>query len=176
VLNVDDAELLAFPFPRPDDCNIIHAEEVRALGPIVEDCNPFNGTLIHRDIVDKVGTPHPDFFIWGDEQEYKRRATKGGFRVLTITDSTFYHPASSGIPLPIMPLKSFWKQYYHVRNHGATATKEGDLRLSPRGAVKLANVFTIYLLKNMVSNIIKIMMIWAAVLAALFNHRRRHFK
>jgi hypothetical protein len=63
-----------------------------------------------------------------------------------------------------------------VRNHGATATKEGDLRLSPRGAVKLANVFTIYLLKNMVSNIIKIMMIWAAVLAALFNHRRRHFK
>jgi rhamnopyranosyl-N-acetylglucosaminyl-diphospho-decaprenol beta-1,3/1,4-galactofuranosyltransferase len=175
VVSIENPDDLAFPFPVKGDYSIRKTEEVLRLGLCVEDSNPFNGTLIHRSVVENVGLPHPDFFIWGDEQEYKRRAAAAGVRILTITNSIFHHPASSSVPLPIVPLKSFWKYYYHVRNHGATATKEGHLRLSPSGAFRLGKEYGIWLLKSTASNAIKLLIITAAILAAVFNNTRRYY-
>ena len=45
--------------------------------------HPFNGTLIKRKVVTKIGFPIKEFFIWGDEQEYRLRWIKYGFNEVT---------------------------------------------------------------------------------------------
>ncbi|QKZ11389.1 glycosyltransferase family 2 protein [Spirosoma sp. KUDC1026] len=74
----------------------------------------FNGTLVHREVVERIGIPDKKLFIWGDEVEYMTRAEKMGYPVVTVPKSVFYHPPSfdrNGIPWP-----GAWKQYYAVRN------------------------------------------------------------
>ena len=43
---------------------------------IVGTINPFNGTLVSRELVEKIGYPNKEFFIKGDEQDYYYRALK----------------------------------------------------------------------------------------------------
>ena len=38
--------------------------------------HPFNGTLLHRTIVEKAGVPRKALFLWGDETEYYYRIVK----------------------------------------------------------------------------------------------------
>jgi rhamnopyranosyl-N-acetylglucosaminyl-diphospho-decaprenol beta-1,3/1,4-galactofuranosyltransferase len=54
--------------------------------------HPFNGTLIKRRVVEKIGFPIKELFIWGDEQEYRLRWIKEGFKEATYTKSNYYHP------------------------------------------------------------------------------------
>ncbi|MBN6064966.1 glycosyltransferase family 2 protein [Aggregatibacter actinomycetemcomitans] len=56
---------------------------------------PFNGTLISGKLIDKVGLPYKDYFIWGDEKEYTLRMEKMGAEIFTVVNAIFYHPASS---------------------------------------------------------------------------------
>ncbi|MBK8495679.1 MAG: hypothetical protein IPL50_12150 [Chitinophagaceae bacterium] len=30
--------------------------------------HPFNGTMLHRRIIERVGVPKPKYFLWGDER------------------------------------------------------------------------------------------------------------
>ena len=43
-------------------------------GLIMGTINPFNGTLVSRELVEKIGYPNKEFFIKGDEQDYYYRA------------------------------------------------------------------------------------------------------
>jgi GT2 family glycosyltransferase len=79
--------------------------------------HPFNGTLIHRTIIAKVGTPKAQLFLWGDETEYYYRIVKRyQIPVKTITRSVHYHPASAYTYKNDWDCKSSWKMYYYVRN------------------------------------------------------------
>ena len=48
---------------------------------------PFNGVLVTRELVDRIGLPREEFFIWGDDVEYLWRAREAGARVATVTDA-----------------------------------------------------------------------------------------
>lgn len=79
--------------------------------------HPFNGTMIHRDIVTKVGTPKPKLFLWGDETEYYYRITRqNNIPVYTIADSIHYHPAAAFTYRNDWDFKNTWKMYFYVRN------------------------------------------------------------
>jgi rhamnopyranosyl-N-acetylglucosaminyl-diphospho-decaprenol beta-1,3/1,4-galactofuranosyltransferase len=79
--------------------------------------HPFNGTLIHRDIVEKVGLPKSSLFLWGDETEYYYRIVKQqNFPVYTIPSSIHYHPAAAFTIKQDWDYKNSWKMYYYVRN------------------------------------------------------------
>ena len=52
---------------------------------ILNTINPFNGTLIHRSVIEKIGLIKKEMFIWGDEMEYTYRAIQAGFNLYTIT-------------------------------------------------------------------------------------------
>lgn len=54
--------------------------------------HPFNGTLIKREVIKKIGFPKKELFIWGDEQEFRLRWLKNGFKEATYTKSNYYHP------------------------------------------------------------------------------------
>lgn len=175
VVQINDPAQLAFDFPVNGHFLRKSTEEMQAGGLCIEDCCPFNGTMIHRSVVERVGSPNPAFFIWGDEQEYKRRAQQAGIRAITVTDSLFYHPASNAPNLPTVPLRSFWKHFYHVRNHGASATKEGQVRLSRSGSLRLGRFYLRTLLISILSNSVKILIVIAALLAAFTNNTKKPY-
>lgn len=84
--------------------------------------NPFNGTLVSRELVAEIGYPNKEFFIKGDEVNYKQRAFDAGAYVVTVTDSRYIHPRPEtyekevlGIKVPFF-VEAPWKEYYAARN------------------------------------------------------------
>ena len=91
---------------------------------------PFNGTLIGRNLVQQMGFPMKEYFIWGDEREYTMRAEAYSANILTVIDALFYHPIASSISEPMFFGKlrfnnahSDLKQYCFCRNTIATFAK-----------------------------------------------------
>jgi GT2 family glycosyltransferase len=79
--------------------------------------HPFNGTLLHRSIIERVGLPKPKLFLWGDESEYYCRITrKNKIPVCTVADSIHYHPAATYFFKNDWDYKNNWKMYYYIRN------------------------------------------------------------
>lgn len=79
--------------------------------------HPFNGTLLHRKIIERVGLPNPKLFLWGDESEYYCRITKrNNIPVYTVPSSIHYHPAAAFTYKKDWDFTSSWKMYYYVRN------------------------------------------------------------
>jgi GT2 family glycosyltransferase len=84
---------------------------------IMDVSHPFNGTLLHRKIVERVGLPEPGLFIWGDETEYRFRIiNKNKIPYCTVADSIHYHPASLNSYKTDWDLNTNWKMYYYLRN------------------------------------------------------------
>lgn len=79
--------------------------------------HPFNGTLIHRAIIERVGFPKKDLFLWGDETEYFYRIIKqNNFPFYTVATSLHFHPAAAFSLKNDWDFKSAWKMYFYVRN------------------------------------------------------------
>lgn len=74
-----------------------------------EGVHPFNGTLIKREIIKKIGLIKKEMFIWGDEEEYMARAKENGYGIRTITASVHYHPKEKGRKGYLLP---FSRNYY----------------------------------------------------------------
>jgi len=80
-------------------------------------CHPFNGTLIHRSIIEKVGLPQTNFFYWGEEREYFYRiVNKYKIPAKTITHSIVYHPELSHAHKKEWDHQTSWKMYFYLRN------------------------------------------------------------
>jgi GT2 family glycosyltransferase len=83
----------------------------------------FEGPLIHRSIVEKIGFPERNFFIFADDTEFFIRAWKAGFRTVIINQAKFQRK------LPVLnTLSEFsWKTYYQIRNIIAIDVLHGTL-------------------------------------------------
>lgn len=85
--------------------------------------NPFNGTMISKELVKLIGYPEKSFFIKGDETEYLLRAKKSGAYIATCVNSLYYHPRIQENYKVIFGKKiistneSAWKEYYRSRNY-----------------------------------------------------------
>lgn len=86
--------------------------------PIIHNfAHPFNGTLLTKEIIEKVGLPKKELFIWGDETEYFHRIiTQHKIPFYTKANSIHYHPASAYSYKNDWDFSSNWKMYYYVRN------------------------------------------------------------
>lgn len=102
--------------------NIKKIQDMANKNMIFDEINPFNGTLIPRSVIKKIGYPRADFFINYDEVEYISRAKKEGIRVVTIVNSYYYHPAHEAKLRYIFgktigfPQGAIWQIYYRTRN------------------------------------------------------------
>ncbi|MEP6582779.1 MAG: glycosyltransferase family 2 protein [Ginsengibacter sp.] len=96
--------------------NLTTLEDVKET--IIENvAHPFNGTLLHRKIIERVGLPNPKLFLWGDETEYYFRIIrKNKIPYYTKANSIHYHPACSYSYKNDWAFDSNWKMYYYVRN------------------------------------------------------------
>lgn len=75
-----------------------HRELKDSWGEIMDFVTPFNGVLLTKKCVERVGYINKDFFIWGDEYEHYWRCKKEGINPVTLLDAEFYHPAQK-LPL-----------------------------------------------------------------------------
>jgi GT2 family glycosyltransferase len=93
--------------------------------------HPFNGTMIHRNIVERVGLPKASLFLWGDESEYLQRITrKNKIPVCTVANSIHYHPAAAFTYKADWDFSSSWKMYFYVRNRLHIHSSKFNTRLA----------------------------------------------
>jgi rhamnopyranosyl-N-acetylglucosaminyl-diphospho-decaprenol beta-1,3/1,4-galactofuranosyltransferase len=105
VVDRDDPERLVFPIRLPGGTRVVHAmADVRraAQGGLIRDIViPFNGVLVTRGLVERIGLPRQEFFIWGDDHEYRLRAERAGARIATVVDARVLHPSVGSLGTPM---------------------------------------------------------------------------
>ncbi len=105
---VDEAnpDRLVFPLRVPGGTRTVHrmsdVEAVATDGVIDGVVIPFNGVLVTRELVDRIGLPREEYFIWGDDHEYRLRAERSGGRVATIVGARVQHPSVGDLGTPMM--------------------------------------------------------------------------
>jgi rhamnopyranosyl-N-acetylglucosaminyl-diphospho-decaprenol beta-1,3/1,4-galactofuranosyltransferase len=105
VLAEQDPSRLCFPIRLPGRTTVVHrmaeVELAARNGVIADVVIPFNGVLVTRDLVERIGTPREDFFVWGDDVEYLWRAREAGARTGTVVAARFLHPATDDLGTPM---------------------------------------------------------------------------
>lgn len=72
----------------------------------------FEGPLMHRSVVEKIGFPEFGFFIFGDDSEYFIRAKKAGFKTIIISAAKM----DRKLNVDDLEKKFTWKHYFIIRN------------------------------------------------------------
>lgn len=93
VCDIDNPENLSFGLYYKGIC-ISKSSVAKQYGELYNAICPFNGTLLHRDLISDIGFVKREMFIWGDEVEYTNRARKAGYKLYTITDAIHFHPVN----------------------------------------------------------------------------------
>lgn len=99
-------------------------------GVIENWASPFNGILYSRNLVEKIGFPKKEMFIWGDEINYQIRAEKAGFSRMTNIKAVHYHPVDRQVNICnedtlheyVVVVNSDWKLYCLLRNQAYNRT------------------------------------------------------
>ncbi|MGN6160914.1 MAG: glycosyltransferase family 2 protein [Marmoricola sp.] len=107
VLAEGDRSQLCFPIRLPGRTSVVsRMADVEAAadtrGLLADIVIPFNGVLVTRELVARIGLPREEFFIWGDDHEYRLRAERAGARIATVVDAHFLHPATDDLGTPMM--------------------------------------------------------------------------
>ena len=73
----------------------------------------FCGSMFHRKLIDKIGYPRKDYFIWFDDTEYSMRVSEYS-RIQVCAKASLQHgdPAA-----PDRRAEVDWRYYYGTRNH-----------------------------------------------------------
>ena len=123
-----DPQRLCFPIRMPGTATVVHdladVERAAVDGILEGIVIPFNGVLVSRGLVERIGVPRAEFFIWGDDVEYLWRARRAGARVATVVASRFLHPATDDLGTPMVFGRTTYnhspsdlKHYCMVRNN-----------------------------------------------------------
>ncbi|WKZ70632.1 MAG: glycosyltransferase family 2 protein [Melioribacteraceae bacterium] len=129
VVPMSKSNILSFQTPFFDNnCNekssTILVEEIkkRAVNNLYK-CHAvfFNGVLINKNTIVKVGFPEEKFFMYGDEIEYYQRIIENGFGVFTNIEALFIHPMNKFKIIKFLNQDIFdgkydWKAYVYIRN------------------------------------------------------------
>ena len=106
VVAEQDESRLCFPIRLPGRSRVVHkmtdVEAAAVDGLVAGVVIPFNGVLLTRDLVERIGLVREEFFIWGDDVEYLWRARRAGARIATVSAARFRHPATDDLGTPLM--------------------------------------------------------------------------
>lgn len=125
VVNKEDKKSFVWKTGKFNSINDVDSNLIHGIG------HPFNGTLLNRWIIERVGLPKKELFLWGDESEYYQRIiSKNRIPVTTIADSIHYHPASAYSHKNDWDFSSNWKMYFYIRNRFHTHKTQFGTKLS----------------------------------------------
>jgi GT2 family glycosyltransferase len=90
----------------------------------------FEGFLVRREVVERIGLPDPTFFIFYDDVDFAVRARRAGFPILAVRDAVLVRQLDFDQQHDL----SGWKGYYMYRNLFAVHFRYGEnlaVRLKP---------------------------------------------
>jgi len=129
VLSDIDKKTMSFSYKNNNKLNVLISES-STNGVINDLASPFNGILYSKKILDTIGYPNKDMFMWGDEFDYHVRAKNNGFIPITILAAKHYHPVdrqlrdTSLFNQKVVISDHMWKIYcfhrnsiYNLKNH-----------------------------------------------------------
>ncbi|MFC6154451.1 glycosyltransferase family 2 protein [Nocardioides yefusunii] len=106
VVDKDAPERLVFPIRLPNSARVLTSTtELAAAAPdgLLRDVViPFNGVLVTRELVERIGSVRAELFIWGDDHEYRLRAERAGARIGTVVDTVVRHPSVGELGTPTL--------------------------------------------------------------------------
>lgn len=73
---------------------------------------PFEGLMIHKEVIEKVGYPEPRYFISSDDVDYSLRIRQAGYQIYAVRDALLKRQ----LPYDQDKALSSWKGYYMYRN------------------------------------------------------------
>ena len=97
----------------------LHKRRLTATEPVPVDIEGmvFEGPLISREVVEKIGLPNKDLFIFFDDTDYSYRAVQAGFRVVYVPDAVLekekFFTSDTWV---VKQQKKKWKRRYQIRN------------------------------------------------------------
>ena len=108
-----DQVVISFNWKNP--FKSVHRKKLKQIDDIKENTEvydfPFEGPLLKKEIVDKVGVPNADYFIFFDDSDYALRCLKYT-KILFVLDAHLHKQ--------IIPqngdTKYNWREYYYARN------------------------------------------------------------
>lgn len=148
LINIQDNDKLAFGLKGYQNVNDVAEKDY-----IYDFINPFNGTLLKRELIEKIGLIKREMFIWGDEKEYMLRAKKAGFQRVTILDALHFHPKIKGVTVNVFPFVDVLKvvlkpdnmAHFYYRNLGYLEATYASSKVSK--VTKLA--YLLYFTRNL---------------------------
>ncbi|WP_239459971.1 glycosyltransferase family 2 protein [Nocardioides daejeonensis] len=106
VVDREAPQELVFPIRLPGGARTVHsvddARSAARAGRIDDIVIPFNGVLVTRELVTRIGLPRSEFFIWGDDHDYRLRAEEAGAQIATVVDAVVRHPSVGELGTPMM--------------------------------------------------------------------------
>lgn len=150
-ININDHQQLAFPVWVKKKQIRGHVDQIPIDTVLTQEANLFNGLLIHRSVVEKIGLPRKEFFIRGDEVEYTKRFLKNNIKFGTLTNARFYHPSDDSERVKcllgrmiIRDAHSDFKNYYMFRNRAVAFIEDGNAILLPLDFIRYSYYFLIH--------------------------------
>lgn len=128
VVDQEEPERLVFPIRVPGSTRVLHRVDDAAAatsdGVIRDVVIPFNGVLVTRDLVERIGGIREEYFIWGDDHEYRLRAERAGARIGTVVAARVRHPRVGDLGTPMLAGRTTYnhspsdlKHYCMARNN-----------------------------------------------------------
>ena len=153
VLNELDNNLLSFSlYDEESKTNISTKEKSINISKgdyIIDSVNPFNGTFISKELIEKIGFPMKEMFIWGDELEYTLRAKKYNYQCVTLVDSHFFHPESKVETITFLNRYQLSFQTNDLKNYCDFRNKGYLLwRYNKKLSIKYFILYSLYFLSN----------------------------
>jgi GT2 family glycosyltransferase len=94
-----------------------------AMPPLVEiHVVAFEGFLVRRRVVEAVGLPDPEFFIFYDDADFALRARRAGFRIWAVRDAVLVRQLAFDQQLAL----DTWKGFYMYRNLFVVHFRHGE--------------------------------------------------
>jgi GT2 family glycosyltransferase len=94
-----------------------------SMPPLVEiQVVAFEGFLVRRRVVEAVGLPDPEFFIFYDDADFALRARQAGFRIWAVRDAVLVRQ----LPFDQRLALDTWKGYYMYRNLFVVHFRHGE--------------------------------------------------
>src|SRR4029078_6869335 len=94
-----------------------------AMPPLVEiEVVAFEGLLVRRGVVERVGLPYPEFFIFYDDADFALRARKAGFRIWAVRDAVLVRQLAFSQQHAL----ETWEGFYMYRNLFVVHFRHGE--------------------------------------------------
>ena len=91
----------------------------------------FEGFLVRRDVVERIGLPDPSYFIFYDDVDYAVRARRAGFRIWAVRDAVLVRQLDFDQQHDL----GSWKGFYMYRNLFVVHLRYGEQPAGPAQAV-----------------------------------------